>query len=282
MAWAQPLKNADTEASPLTVAVPGDVLTDYELFLAGRDPLAITDYSGSHSRRDIIELVLFQQALAHGGVHQRPTFVVLPSYARILEELKSGRTAALGTPAWLSDLTGSDDLLISSPIVKEGEFEAGFYTAPDNAKAMAASSPEKLRQLSAACTRSWKRDWETLNAIGIKDIQHVSNWKNMVHLVAEKRADFLLAPFQQTDDLHLEVDGHVLVPIPGIKAALPGSRHFAVSKRHPDAQRIYEALQSGLAALRKAGVICTAYGQCGFFNKKTHAWPRLPDPANAP
>lgn len=273
---AETTENTNAEIPRFTVAVPKDVLKDYSLFLDGRDPLDITDYSGPYSRRDVIEVVLFRQALALGGIKQRPTFEILPSYSRILEELRSGRTAALGTPAWLSDLTESGDVFFSYPLVEDGQFEAGFYTAPGNTRALKATSPAKLRQLSATCSRSWKRDWETLEAIGITNIRHVSKWENMVRLVSSQRADFLLAPFQQTDGMRLEVNGQVLVPIHGIKAALAGSRHFAVSKAHPDGKRIFAALQAGLEAMKRQGLLCKAYQQCGFFNAATRSWLRLP------
>lgn len=271
-------KTTDAEIPQFTVAVPQDVLRDYALFLAGRNPLGITDYSGPHSRRDVIEIILFRQALAYGGIHQRPTFETMPSYARILEELSSGRTAVLGTSAWRTDLARSGDVFISSPLVEDGQFEAGFYTAPGNARALNADSPEKLRQLSAACNSSWKRDWETLEALGVKDIRAVSTWENMVRLVRSQRVDFLLAPFQPTNALRLVVDGMILIPIPGIKVGLAGSRHFAVSKNHPAGKRLFAALQSGLAIMRSKGLIRKAYGQCGFFNAKTRTWRLLTAP----
>ena len=52
-------------AEPLLPAlIPDDVLRDYQAFLAGRDPVAITDYGGPLSRRDVVEVVLIHQALA--------------------------------------------------------------------------------------------------------------------------------------------------------------------------------------------------------------------------
>ena len=49
---------------PLPALIPDDVLLDYQRFLAGRDPLAIVDFGGLHARRDVIEVLLLQQALA--------------------------------------------------------------------------------------------------------------------------------------------------------------------------------------------------------------------------
>ena len=64
----------------LIIVIPGDVKRDYELFVSGRDPLEIKDYSGLGSRRDVVEVVLIQQALALGGITEPIRF--LPALCR--------------------------------------------------------------------------------------------------------------------------------------------------------------------------------------------------------
>lgn len=50
-------------ADPVTVLVPPDVWKDYQTLVNGRDPLTITEFSGPGRRRDVVEVILLQQAL---------------------------------------------------------------------------------------------------------------------------------------------------------------------------------------------------------------------------
>jgi hypothetical protein len=74
------------------------------------------------------------------------------------------------------------------------------------------------------------------------------------------------------------------VPIPGIKAALPGSRHWPVSKKHPQGEEIFNALVRGIEALEKQNIIQRAYEECGFFHPEINSWallnPSAPQPAS--
>lgn len=268
-------------ADTLTVVIgaPDDVLVDYHAFMAGRHPKDIVDYSGPSSRRDVVEMVLFQQALILGGLTAPVEFKAAPTYRRLGEELLSGSITGAGTSFWLTDLEkDSSKYFITEPVIRNGEFEAGLYTAPDNTKAMHADTLEKVRELTAASNRYWTPDWLTLTALGLRGLQHIQNWKTMVRMVAYQRADFLLAPFQQTDGMRLHVDHMILDPIPGIKVGLQGSRHFAISKNAPQSNEVFDALQLGLSKLRTQGKITQAYQQCGFFNAKAKDWLQIYQP----
>ena len=50
-------------AMTIDIIVPGDVLQDYREFVAGNDVHTITQFTGKKTRRDVVELVLIQQAL---------------------------------------------------------------------------------------------------------------------------------------------------------------------------------------------------------------------------
>lgn len=263
----------DTDVS--IIAQP-DVYNDYILFLNGRSPIEITDYSGAMSRRDVIELVLVQQALALGGLTQKLHFKIAATYIRAILELQLGNVTLIGNSAWLSDLAPiSKNIFISAPVIKDGDFEAGLYTSVGNFRGMAADTLTKIKQLSAVGNKTWKPDWEALKALNLKELHHIPAWKTMVRTVSEKRIDFLLAPFQQTPDMILDVDGMLLTPIHGVKISLRGSRHFAVSKTHPHGKKIFAALEKGLRILHERGTIEKAYSQCGFFNKNVRDWKRL-------
>lgn len=267
------LWGAPAPAHLVTVIVPPDVLEDYRSFLLGRNPLSVTDYSGPLSRRDVVEVVLFQQALALGGFATPLSLRAVPSYARSLLELKTGGTVAAVNTLWHRDLVElGDSVLISPALVREGEFEAGLYTSPDDRRALGAESLADVRRLTGVCNRQWAPDWEILSGLQLRKLTNAPSWEIMVRMTAEQRADFLMAPFQPTTDMHLTAYGSTLVPIPGLKVRLPGARHFGVSANHPQGERVYRALVRGLEKMRAQGLITRAYTQCGFFNPRTKDW----------
>jgi hypothetical protein len=94
----------------------------------------------------------------------------------------------------------------------------------------------------------------------------------MVSMVQGKRVDFLLAPFQPTEDMSLGVNGAILIPIPNIQISLSGSRVFSVSKKHPLGKEAIKAINIGLIKMKKMGIIKKAYEQSGFINAKVANW----------
>jgi hypothetical protein len=264
------------EIAPLELLIPEDVLADYKLFINKRSPLDITNFSGQSSRRDVVEVVLLQQALHKGRITRPLKFISVNSYQRILREIQSGNALMAGNSSWKTDLDEiKEDVLISVPLIRDGEFEAGLYTTPTNKLALSASSLSDIKSLSAVSSRGWKVDWATLETLNLSRLDNTVTWISMVKMVSIKRADFLLAPFQPTDDLSMEVENLQIIPIPNIKIGLKGSRHFAISKFYPNASKIHEGLNKGLIILREDGTIKKAYQQSGFFNSKVKDWKKL-------
>jgi hypothetical protein len=262
-------------AEAIPAAGPADVMADYQRFLNHRDVLQLSDFSGPYSRRDVVEVVLFHQALHRGGWRSKLKFQDMPSVERLLRELSSGHVIASSTSYWSEDIRSAEtSVQLSQAVIGNGEFEAGFYTVESNTRAMRARSLQDLQALTALSNQTWLVDWRNLQRLGLR-AQHVTNWELMPKMVAAGRADFLLAPFQATADLSLQVGELRLMPIPGLKIAMQGTRHYLISKVHPEGQRLADALNTGLAALRQQGVIRKAYLQAGFFNPRVSDWLRL-------
>ncbi|MBT9491582.1 MAG: ABC transporter substrate-binding protein [Paucibacter sp.] len=253
-------------------AGPADVMADYQRFLNQRDVLHLSDFSGPYSRRDVVEVALFHQALHLGGWRKPMKFQDMPSVERLLRELGSGHVISSSTSYWSEDISGAEaHVQLSLPVIANGEFEAGFYTVPSNTRAMRVRSLQDLQALTGLSNQTWLVDWRNLKRLGLR-VQHVTNWELSPKMVAAGRADFLLAPFQATPDLSLQVGETRLVPIPGIKIGMQGTRHYLISKMHPDSQALQAALNTGLQQLRQQGVIRKAYVQSGFFNPKVSDW----------
>lgn len=260
---------------PLPALIPDDVLGDYQRFLAGRDPAAIADYGGPLSRRDVVEVVLIHQALARQDRSLRLSMAPMPSSQRLQAELRIGHSACSATSYWREDFPQPDGLLFSDPLLLDGEFEVGLYTTPDNARALAARGLADVQQLRVLSNDTWRVDWLTLQRLGITRLQHVTRWNLMPHMLQQGRADVLLAPFQPTPDLSMTVGGVRLVPVPGLRVGMRGTRHFLVSATHELGPRLRDQLNAGLAALRQQGLVRRAYEQSGFFNAKVAGWARL-------
>lgn len=260
------------EREELIIAIPGDIKDDYDLFLAGRDPLQINDYGGIGSRRGVVEVVLMQQALALGGINYPIRFIVTSSHARIIKQVHSGKAVMTGNSTWHDLLNNRDLLYISESIVDDGQSVAGLYTILENQKAISAKSLQDVRLLTAVSSKAWLVDWQTLNAMKMNSLINTVKWSSMVKMVAKGRADFLLAPFQPSKDMSFTPEGIHLVPVPGIKVKLKGTRHFAVSKRHPKGKEVITALNIGIKLMKEQGVVNKAYTDAGFFNRKVKEW----------
>lgn len=263
-------------ASEVTLLIPPDVLTDYQTWLAGRDPLLLKEFGGAGARRDVIEVVLAQQALARGGERGPVRFIAAPTYERILVELAAGNAAMLATSAWQGDLATLSEVAISRALIPEGGFTAGMYVLPDNARALAAHTISDVRALTFVSDPAWKVDWATLQRLAPARIEATPTWPAMVRMVAAGNVDVLLAPFQSSEDLALVAEGVRLVPIPGFTIGLLGSRHFAVSLKHPQGVRLADVLDQGLAQLLEDGTVTRAYQEAGFVNPRVAKWQRLP------
>ena len=267
----------------ITAAVDEDIIADYQLFIGERDPISVTYFGGEGARRDVIELVLLQQALHLGGFKGKVVLRPENSYLRILKLIKDGQVALSGALMWRDDIKPySDYLYKTKAVVKEGEFIAGLYTHASNSRALTARTPKQISHLSAASNDHWKADIETLRSLGIKRIHYATYWVQIVRMVVAGRADVTLAPFQVNPDMKVMVDGLELVPIPGIKAALPGSRHWPVSKSHPQGEEVFNALVRGIDELERKNIIQRAYEECGFFHPQISNWALLNPPSPQP
>jgi len=271
---------ANAADNSISIIVPEDVLKDYQQFLASRDPHGIRDYSGTGTRRDVVEVLLAVQALRLGGITEQPTFLTADSYTRLIREIQDGRALLVGTTLWRDDVALVDkDVYVSQSLIRNGEFEAGLFTSTSNTRALNVRSLNELQQLSAVSNKDWSTDWQTLQALALKELFSTVEWESMVRMVDGKRADVLLAPFPTTADLTLVVGKITLRPIPGLKIGLSGSRHLIVAKHHPKGSLAFIALEKGLTILRDKSHIEQAYRDSGFLNQQTRNWTQLKPPA---
>ncbi|WP_269532984.1 hypothetical protein [Chitinimonas sp. BJYL2] len=250
--------------SAATIVAPTDVIRDYQSMVGTTPPELYELRRNAYSRRDAVELLLTCQALRLGGYTAPIRFVAIDPYPRRLAELQTGRATLTGNTSWLADLQGRP-LDVSPALIESGQFEAALFTAPDNHRALRSQTLADIQQLSAVSHRTWTADWQVLQSLRLARLDAAPQWVSMVRMVASKRTDFLLAPFQPSEDGSLSEEGRRLVPISGIKLVLPGSRHLAISRTAPDASAARQALEKGLALMHASKLISRAYQVSGFF-----------------
>ncbi|MBC3871957.1 sensor histidine kinase [Undibacterium flavidum] len=262
------------------IGVPSDVLSDYYTFLGDRSVLEIVEFSGSHARRDVVEVALFLRTLQLQLPQAKIELCAVDSYANGIDNLRAGLLSALGTSSWKTDLaTHQAELIISDAILQEGESIVGIYTAPSNTLAHNCRSLDDFRPLRFVSNSDWSADWHTLKALGVEHCLDVKTWRQMVYMVSAGEVDALLSPFPVGEDLCIELDDCTLTPVPNLTIALHGSRHFAVAK-NPRGEMIADKVFPELCRLVNDGSIHRAMHECGFFNATTKDWPVLNEENN--
>lgn len=253
-------------AETINIYIRDDVYEDYLSFIDGRDVLSITNFSGKTIRRDVVDMIIAQQALKLGGFEH--TFRYSPGKVnfRNTKLLEEGKLLISFDSYWLQDaLAMKEELYISSPVIRKGEYIAGIYTNEKNTKVLSIKTLNDLQQFSAVSTPKWRTDWQTLNELPLKSLVREDEWISMARMVYVGWVDFLLMPFHSTPDQSFTVDTIKLVPIPNIAIELNDSRHFVISKKHPFGKDAIVAINKGLEILRKNKLIVRSYQQAGFF-----------------
>ncbi|WP_413575294.1 hypothetical protein ACLVWU_13385 [Bdellovibrio sp. HCB290] len=261
-----------SHALVVKASVAQDVLEYYNKFLQGRDPLMIESFKEPGARRDIVELILFQQALLSGGLKARVEFVGSPSYTRTVMELKNGAILATGNTIWSQDAEGIHNIWSSPSTVRPGDFVAGLYGKPENIAKFKKLGIGKIKSLNVVTSSVWKSDYNALAEAGFKNIQDIQHWPLMVRMVGNGRADLMLSSFRSTEDLSFTDEDIKLVPLPGYKIELVGGRVWSFNKNFPESDQVIQAFKKGYKNLEERGTIRRAYKECGFFNERVKDW----------
>ncbi|MBU2892380.1 transporter substrate-binding domain-containing protein [Colwellia sp. D2M02] len=247
----------------------------YNLALRGQKAIDIKDYTPTKvgSQREIVEMIILQKALYLGG--EKSTIAFNPKDSLTLREVTSlvkGDSLLYGNTLWfemIKDYQGS--LYISDPLIRYGEYEAGFYTSRSNKKALS-TTMETLKDLKVITSSQWGADWRALHNSPVQTINFMGSWIDMLSMVEYQVVDAMLINFSLQEDLSLMFDDKTYIPIPNIKIMLPGSRHFVVSKKHPNGAQVFNALNKGIKIMRESGEIEKLYRQAGFINSKVKGW----------
>ena len=256
----------------IPIPVVEGVAERYAMVLAekGKTAEEITELRSVHADRHVAALVIIKQALLAGGLPVEFEMIEVPNSAREKLLVRSG-TAVMSSQD-LFDIAFPKDVFMSSPVIPRGSFVKGIYGLKENTALRSVQNLEQLRKFSAVSDSNWLVDWLTLNEIGLKHLAGATTAEAMFKLVAFRNIDFTLWEFPPSRDLSVTVKGITLHPVPNLVVVLKGSRHFMVSRKHPDGPRVFEALEKGLAVLHAEGRIARYLTDVGFYNPAVSGW----------
>lgn len=245
-----------------------------DAFVGARDVRQIRDFSSPElDSVGPVEHVIFRKALLLGGLDARFEDAIVPNSVRAREETALCEVTGGGTAHWHPYYPRlADAAYESSPVIAQGVYEKGLYTTRDKALSLNIRSIDDLRRLTAVTSTSWVIDWATLQALPLMALYSGANRTAQFRMVAGGRADFTLQDFSAAPDMAIEDQGIRLYPVPGVKIALRGSRHYFICRKAPEAAKIFGALQKGLQIMRQSGEIDHILTESGFVSKGARGW----------
>ncbi|CCQ09934.1 hypothetical protein PALB_7820 [Pseudoalteromonas luteoviolacea B = ATCC 29581] len=241
-----------------------DVYEDYLRFLRGRSPLDVVDFHGEYIRRDVVDMIIVQQALMLGGFDKPFEYRSGKVNFRNTRLLEQGKLLLSFDSYWLDDAKALEDkLFISQAVIRQGEYFAGIYSNPDNEKVAQLKSYNDFLNLTAVSTPRWRTDWQTLSSLPLKELFVEHEWLAQAQMVHRGWADFMMMPLMPSLNNAYQLEEIKLVAHPSLILELNGSRHFVISRNHPDGERAFKAIEKGLTLLREQNRIKRAYEEAG-------------------
>ena len=230
------------------------------------------DYYQSNNQVGM-EALLLCQALVLGGYRPTFKFVEIPVQGRAARKMSSGHLLMAAFGMWESHYD-PDTMYKSLNLLDARDFEKGVFVSPENSAIRSVKSAEDLRQFEGISNRRWKQDWDALSCQEM-NISSTVSMPSMFQMVGTRRADYMLTTFSTQKDLHQNHFGYHLVPIVGIKFVFNETLNFLVSKRHPQGREVIDAIDKGLAQLKRSGVVYNAYKTVGFYVDAVKDWQAL-------
>lgn len=254
----------------IPVLIAEDVKIHLDRITKQTDILTLHNFSNLPQGRDLVDVIILNQALTIGGCNCELEYYSNSVYGRNIDLLKSGKFAISADTLWRQDITKqSNDLVASKAVIEKGEYDVGLYTAKTNNKALSAKNLAQVGHLTAVSNRFWTADWQALQQLNPMKKAHIESFPNMQRLVKSEIADYTLMHFRIKNNTLNHQD---LTPIPNIKAILWDSRHYAVSKRSPYKEIIINALDKGLSELSNTNQLQKAYQSVGINHPLTRRW----------
>lgn len=231
----------------------------------------LPDLATEQIDRILAEVIIICEAMAIEKASINITFVPIPNDARGLKMLEQGNLDALTSSLWPFQYE-SNDVLVSSPSIRKGEFEKGIYVSSKNQSLLQLPTDKiDLKTLTGLTISDWKHDVAVMQSL-TQNVVLIEYNPAVFKLLEAKRADFVLLEFAATSTFQICQGEYCIYPLQGIKVAIYDTRHFVASNTSKQGARYFNLLNSGLKKLRKQGRIREIYEEMGFLNPKVKNW----------
>ncbi len=262
----------------ITVAATQNSIKEYKALpdTAKKVPYTLNNIPDEINTRCVVGLIIIKNALMLGGIDAKYKFAHMPNVRRETDEVAKGN-AVIGSHLLGKRILDApkykSKMYLSSEVTSHGEFQKGVYCLPDNKKMMAVKNLDDLRKAGKALIQiHWDNEYEVLTRMGIKKIEKGPTSCSLFKMLKAGRADWIPMGFRNPPDMSIIRNGIKIVPVPGIKICLVESRHFLISQRHPHGKLIYDALEKGLAVMRKQGTLKKLLKQGGYTCPAARNW----------
>ena len=231
--------------------------------------IKVTDLKGQRLTPAVIQILIIKQALHYGGLTIDFEFVVAPNKKRAAALLTGGKVVISNFIGFLK--SQPEAAHISSPVIESKALLKGIYGLATNTALMKVKSIDDLKLLKGVLVSSWLSDIATLKSHGLTQIELTPNYQTLFTRITYRDTDYTLLDFpywKNSDNQPLvrHLNENKLYAVPNVAIAIEGSRHFFISKKHPDGERVYQALEKGLKIMKEQGTIKKYYQQINMFN----------------
>ncbi|WP_432736056.1 hypothetical protein [Maridesulfovibrio sp. FT414] len=246
---------------------------------ARNTPLSLSNIAPEINSGCSVSLMIIKNAMKLSGIDVDFKFIQVPNSRREIDEVAKGN-AVIGSNLFNEkDISIHDynaKVYLTTAIAQSGEFHKGIYCLPENRKMHDVKTLEDLKKAGTALIGlHWNNDYRVLSGMGITRIERGQNMDNMFRMIKAGRADWIPLGFQNHPGMTIKHAGISLVPVKGIKISLIESRHFIISRRHPQGEQIYQALEKGMEAMRNDGIMQKLMHQGGYTCPEVETWKDL-------
>lgn len=266
------LFNHQTAAKPIeiNISVSKAVYSRFQDWTQDKSCHQIDHFSGQFLPRNAIELVIFCKALQAAGLDYQLNLIKSGNYSRNLWLLMNQGFHTVGETVWHKEAENLD-VYTTEAIFAKNEFEKALFTTKNHAllKIPPEQLAKQLEHFVGITPQHWIYDWQALEKITPIRVD-APNQISIHRMLLANRADFCFGEFSRS--MNFQFEDKSLVNLPGVKIVLPDSRHFIISKQAPNAQQIFNALNNGIAILRKQNTIHQILTDTGIMNPVAKKW----------
>lgn len=242
----------------------------YHALLNGRSCQNVNNYIDPNAFRITIELVVLCKALNYGGLAATLKFESAANYSRALLDVKKGNVVMPAATSWADDIDEMH-LYKTDPIFAPTEFVKGIFTTPKLKDEIERKIAQAVRQgktplsvfqsYSFISNKLWQEDWQIIKKLQFPAATTAKINTSICKIIEAQRVSLYLGELIMLgiNRWGFPCDNIQLVPIEGFKIEFNSSRHYAVSKQHPNGELIFNALQRGIKKMRDTGEMQQAH-----------------------